>query len=315
MDSSTPPLLTSARTHRGLVHHSNEDAYRVLDLEESASVLLLCDGMGGMGRGDLASSLAVQDLAEVLAGLSAIGPTVLRHALIHADQRVRQELCTEAEGLAGCTAVVVHIHQGYAHVGWAGDSRAYLLRDGQVVERTRDHKLVEDLIDSGEMSAWEARRSDLGRVVTRALGGRPLHAPPCEPAVLSRPWMLQTGDQLVLCSDGLSDLVEDQELARIVGSHRPSAATEILMDMALARGGHDNITVLIAHWTGRPASEEDYPTQPLDLPTRAGEVVQGTPMPAPPRARAANGALALAVFAVGMAALFLAVLSMWVAAS
>jgi serine/threonine protein phosphatase PrpC len=300
-------LEVHARTHAGLLHPRNEDSFRVVDVPGGGALLVVCDGMGGMGRGDEASALAASDLVDSLASVSAAGVTVIRHALLHADERVRRELCSGPEGLTGCTAVVVHVVRGHALVGWAGDSRAYHIRERGVVARTRDHKLVEDLVDAGELTPEEARVSSLSRVVTRAIGGRARSAPPVVPAVLPEPWRLETGDALLLCSDGLCDLVNDAEIADVVGRYPPPVASEILVDTALARGGHDNITAIVAVWRGPPGTADEFPTQPINL-----EGLASTVRPAPTRRETDGASLkgaALFAFALTVLAVVAVVLA------
>lgn len=238
-------LRIHGSTHPGNVHPKNEDSHAIVRLPDGAWLLIVCDGMGGMGRGDQASQLAV---VEIETGFREATGTIedrMRDAIAHADLAVREALCTTGQGYAGSTVVMVHVHEGVAHVGWVGDSRVYLVRDGRVVERTRDHKLVQELVDSGQLTAEEARRSALSSVITRALGGRPPGAPAVQAATLDAPWTLAPGDRVVLCSDGLSDLMEDEELPGFLADLTPHAAADRLVGIAVSRGGHDNITTIV----------------------------------------------------------------------
>ncbi|MBX2800942.1 MAG: protein phosphatase 2C domain-containing protein [Myxococcales bacterium] len=245
-------LRTSARSDQGMVHERNEDAFEVVDTEEGGRLLIVCDGMGGMGRGDEASRLAVDALKALLQpGAEPPPDERLGAAIQAADARVREELCDPAVvAQPGATAVLVYVMDGAAHVCWAGDSRAYLFRDGHMVGRTRDHKLVEDLVDSGQMTPHEAKHSSLSHVVTRALGGKPPKEDPVEPDHMPASWKLMTGDRILVCSDGLSDLVDDDELATLSRDGKIDDITQRLVDLANERGGHDNITCILAHWDG-----------------------------------------------------------------
>src|SRR5688500_5989844 len=177
----TLPLRAHSLTHPGLHHPRNEDTFNVLPTSEGGLLLVVCDGMGGMGRGAEASRLAVHVLSAEMSRSEGLPPDRMRHALRVADQRVREDLCVEGGELPGSTAVMVYVIEGVAHVAWVGDSRAYLIRDGRVVFRTRDHKLVEELVDAGQLTPEEARDSALAHVVTRALGGRSLNEPAVHP--------------------------------------------------------------------------------------------------------------------------------------
>ncbi|HHO51211.1 MAG TPA: serine/threonine-protein phosphatase [Deltaproteobacteria bacterium] len=279
-----PKLRTHAQTDRGLLHDRNEDSWAVIDTEEGGRLLVVCDGMGGMGRGDEASRLAVDSLVEAMTSLSEGSPTErMGIAIQAADVQVRDELCEDAGSQPGSTVVMVYVCGGAAHVAWAGDSRAYLVRDGAIVDRTRDHKLVEDLIDTGQLSREEARHSSLAHVVTRALGGRPSTEPAVRAATLGYPWKLMHGDRVLVCSDGLSDLVEDTEIPELVEAGSPEEVTAALVDLANARGGHDNITCIMAIWDG-PSWEEDDVATPvmassrLDIPDVRGH---SAPDPSP----------------------------------
>lgn len=256
----TLPLRVHAATHVGLVHHTNEDSWTVTPCDDGALLLLVCDGMGGMGRGDEASKLAVESIQESMLASRGLPPERMRQAIRAADVTVREVLCAEHRGHPGSTAVMAYVIDGAAHVAWVGDSRAYLIRDHRVVERTRDHKLVEELVAAGQITPEEAKTSSLAHVVTRALGGRGPEESPVKPANLGHPWKLVHGDVILLCSDGLCDLVEDDELPALVEGLAPDRATEVLVETALERGGHDNITCIFARWEGATYKEDDVAT-------------------------------------------------------
>jgi serine/threonine protein phosphatase PrpC len=254
------PLATSATTHPGLLHPKNEDSHAVFETEEGGIVLLVCDGMGGMGRGDEASRLAVDLLRAELTGGRGFPPDRLRIALRRADDEVRRQLCSSGEGNPGSTAVVVYVLDGAGHVAWVGDSRAYHLRRGVVIERTRDHKLVEELVDSGQLTPAQARASALAHVVTRALGGRSVREATVKPGSPGHVWKLLRGDRVVVMSDGVCDLLDDDEIARVTCEGTIEGARDRLVEIALKRGGHDNITAVVAEWTGPDWVEEEIAT-------------------------------------------------------
>ncbi len=278
-DAPTAPLLYAA-TDPGLVHHTNEDSWAALDTADGALVLMVCDGMGGMGHGDEASQLAIRCLIEELSdGAADPGPAMLG-ALTRIDVRIRDALCAGGKGLPGTTAVLAWIREGWAQVGWVGDSRAYWIRGRAVVERTRDHKLVEELIAAGQLTETEAKNSMLSHVVTRAIGGRS----PDEVAVegsLTGPWALEAGDRVVLCSDGVCDLLSDEEIAGAVGGTDPKAGGDALVRLAIERGGHDNITAIVL-LASAPSAAVPQPRGTL----RGTSVSAKEPPPPAPAARA-----------------------------
>lgn len=264
MPDPTSEISLATGTHIGLVHHTNEDSLATFPTEDGGHALVVCDGMGGMGRGDEASRIAVEVIEEQLSTGRGFAPERMRSAVMAADVRMRRKLSVPGN-TPGATAVIVHVENALAHVCWAGDSRAYLVRDGTVVDRTRDHKLVNELIAAGELTEEEAKRSTLAHVITKALGGRGPSEPVVQPDVLLQPWKLKTGDHLVLCSDGLCDLVDDVELPTILGERTPEEAVKALTDVALGRGGHDNISIIVARWDGEDFDEETKQTPVMSV--------------------------------------------------
>jgi protein phosphatase len=261
----TLPLRTYATTHVGHHHPRNEDAHAIVPLDQGRAVLLVvCDGMGGMGRGDEASRIALASIEASMTAVDAgLPPDRMRDALRKADVEVRNALCTGIDGMPGSTAVLVYVTEGAAHVAWVGDSRAYLVRDGAIVDRTRDHKLVDELVEAGQITHDEAKTSAFAHVVTRALGGRPVHEPQVHPAQLGYPWKLRTGDRILVCTDGITDLVTDPELPNLLASQPPAEAAEALVRIALDRGGHDNITCIVAAWDGPSFEDEEGRVAPI----------------------------------------------------
>jgi len=181
--------------------------------------------------------------------------------LQRADVDVREALCGNMRGMPGSTAVLVYVIEGQAHVAWVGDSRAYLVRRGRVVERTRDHKLVDELVAAGQLTPEEAEQSTLTHVVTRALGGRDPSEPPVDVAVLGHPWQLDRDDVILVCSDGISDLVRDAEVPSLIADGaKPKEGAAKLVQVALERGGHDNITAIVGRWHGPALPRSADPT-------------------------------------------------------
>jgi serine/threonine protein phosphatase PrpC len=214
-------------------------------------LIMLADGMGGHNAGEIASELAVTAIRDAL--LDVLTPEMLDTKLIKSDEALREAVIYANEEIheqanrriecagMGTTVVITLFHEDkvtYAHVG---DSRIYRLRHGEIKQLTQDHSLVQEMIDNGYLSQEEAMVSSSRNLITRALG----IAPDVEVDV--RTELLDGDDVYLLCSDGLSDLLNEQDMARIVYSQRDSlgAAAQHLVDLANERGGTDNISVIL----------------------------------------------------------------------
>jgi len=205
---------------------------------------VVCDGMGGHAAGREAAELAVATVFEVFDRApdgSPPGPLLVQ-ALSEASRRVHEMRTSEvALGRPGATAVAVLMHAHGSEVAHVGDSRVYLVHEGQVFRMTRDHSIVQELVDRGLLTPQQAAHHPDANRITRALG----MAPEVEIELRPQPVHHVAGDAFVLCSDGLCDLVEDHEILAIVGSEPAAQAVGKLVDLANARGGHDNITVVV----------------------------------------------------------------------
>ncbi|MFK7930336.1 MAG: PP2C family serine/threonine-protein phosphatase [Myxococcota bacterium] len=232
-----------AHTDIGPSSDENQDAFLAIDTTDGGRLLLVCDGMGGMGNGAEAARLAVERLELLLVGGGA--QSTLRAALQETDKHLRKTLVDPGPGRPGTTAIVALVREDRATIGWAGDSRGMHIRNGRVLARTTDHKLVEELMAAGHLSRERANKSHLSHVVTRCLGGRKSEEEGVEPEVLPKPWALEPGDALVLCSDGLTDVVDEVEIASIVANATAEIASKALVQAALDAETHDNTTVLV----------------------------------------------------------------------
>jgi PPM family protein phosphatase len=205
---------------------------------------VVCDGMGGHASGREAAELALATIVEVMDRATEIAPPAraLRAAIEEANRRVHAMQTSEvAMGRPGATVVAVVLHAQGTEVAHVGDSRAYLVHQGQIVRLTRDHSIVQELVDRGLLAPELAPHHPEANRITRALG----ISAEVEPELRPEPVRHVSGDALVLCSDGLSDLVLDQEILDIVGGEPAAQAAGKLVDLANARGGHDNVTVAI----------------------------------------------------------------------
>ena len=227
-----------SRTHVGLRRKVNEDSLLV---RTERGLWAVADGMGGHEAGDVASA----KVTEALLGLPIVyGLEALVDSAISALQSVNRDLIelagsTDVERSIGTTVVGLAIAGNRYGCFWAGDSRAYLLRQGELVQLSRDHSLVQSLMDAGMLTPAEAVDHPNANIITRAVGVAP------ELQVETVVGDVQAGDQFVLASDGVTRLVDDRELAEQLGTGTMEEAADRLIDMVLARGAPDNATLVI----------------------------------------------------------------------
>lgn len=221
-------------SHPGRLREANEDAILT---DPSGALWAVADGMGGYGHGDLAADIVIEQLARLPHGIPG---EAVAGALMAANDAIRAQ--ARARGLAamGATAVAALVGGGRAVIYWAGDSRAYLLRGGALVPLTRDHSLVQDLVDRGGLARADARSHPQGHVVTRAVGAaEQLDVDHAEAE-------LAAGDTLLLCSDGLTACVPEAEIAgALAAGPEPEATCRRLVAAALERGAPDNVSVVV----------------------------------------------------------------------
>jgi protein phosphatase len=251
-------LKSHGMTDVGRLRDHNEDSFVV---QKETGLYVVCDGMGGHAGGEVASRIAVETIRDFVVNhqdghwpfgreeeISSAGD-MLRNAALLANRRITERI--EAEpwlARMGTTMVSALVESdGTTHVANVGDSRAYLWRDGSLRQLTSDHSWVNEQVQRGVLSRAEAEVHPLKNVITRALGARDTMA------VDLVPERLQAGDRLLLCSDGLTGMVDDGEIAGILGSQdaTPEEMCGQLVAAANAAGGEDNITVVIIR-AGRP---------------------------------------------------------------
>lgn len=238
----TMAFETGARTDRGLVRSENEDCYFA---DPAAGLWAVADGMGGHAAGAFASRKVVDALATV--GRTASGDDLIARVasrLVWAHDGLRQIAADKGLGIIGTTVVVLMVH-GRSFAGlWSGDSRLYRLRDGELERLSRDHSEVEELVARGILGREEAE-SWIGRnAITRAVGVHDEFEYEVVRGDVAR------GDVFVLCSDGLTLHVPDEEIGEIAGAVDAERAAAELVDLAVKRGGEDNVTVVVARCTG-----------------------------------------------------------------
>jgi serine/threonine protein phosphatase PrpC len=256
-------LTVVAQTDIGLVRKTNEDAFVIADLTggslldgqpiakfevgQRGVLLAVSDGMGGHKSGEVASALVVESLRRSMALQPAHGPSdaLLEKAALQANLDVWTAARLPGREGMGATLTAVFVHDRTAYIAEVGDSRAYLVRGGQIKQVTRDQSYVQLMVDSGAMAAEEARTSDFSSVILQAMGMKETVQ-----VALGR-LELRERDCFVLCSDGLSGLVSAEEIrATVLTAGRPDAVCTQLVELALKRGGGDNVTVIVAGVSG-----------------------------------------------------------------
>jgi len=238
-------------THAGKVRQNNEDALLVGEGEDE-KLFVVADGIGGFEAGEVASSLAV----DVLKDLQPDEP--FKAAIGEANRRIVAAGRGD-EKLSGMGTTVVAIRFGgkqgepVAEVAHVGDSRAYLMRGGDMNPITEDHSLVAELVRSGDLTRDQAAEHPQKNLITRALGAD--EEVDVDTAILS----VEAGDRILLCSDGLSDMVSEAGISEILAESpdHPERAARGLLSAALDAGGNDNITVVVVDVKERPAREAD----------------------------------------------------------
>jgi serine/threonine protein phosphatase PrpC len=229
-------------TDQGPVRDHNEDAFA---LNDAAGVWAVADGMGGHSRGDFASSL----LRESLMTAPPLGDARaqlqdLVSRVETANARLRAE--AEATGAAaiGSTLVSLLISGPHGLFAWIGDSRGYLLRDGTMRQSTKDHSVVQALVDRGQLAAEDAEKHPHAHVLTRAVGAADKAEFEYAQTELFR------GDRVLLCSDGLTRTLTEADIAAILhGAATPAAAAEALVAAALRAQAQDNVTAVVIEMT------------------------------------------------------------------
>ena len=212
---------------------------------EMGRLVLVADGVGGGNAGRTASRLAVDAILERYYESVGVDPGQALRQAIEAANAAVYSFARQAGGTAGSTVTAALLHDQWAYVANVGDSRTYLIRDGKVEWRTTDHTVTQEKIDSGLLTSSQAASDPDHHVLTRSLGAGPTVA------VDLNHFALQPGDRLVLCSDGLSGVVTDDEICKIVLKHSPRRAVKKLISLANKRGGPDNISVVVVRVPGK----------------------------------------------------------------
>ena len=223
----------------GRRRESNEDAFLV---DARTHLYVIADGMGGYAAGEVASRIAIDSLKESLTGpFDGAAAVRLQDAVHAANVRICDSQAQADQRQMGTTLVAMVVDDERAVIGHVGDSRAYLLRDGELQRLTSDHSWVNEQVKLGLLSDEAAQRHPMRNIVTRALGSR------TEATAELREEGMQPGDVFLLCSDGLNTMVPDSEIEAILrrSGKSPEHACRELVSRANERGGEDNTTVVV----------------------------------------------------------------------
>ncbi|MFC7402984.1 PP2C family protein-serine/threonine phosphatase [Citricoccus sp. GCM10030269] len=254
-------------SHRGLRRQLNEDSLVV-----TGNLFAVADGMGGHEAGEVASRICVETLAagvkEVRNDLTA---DELQQLMVTADDAIRQVGGSRAGTTLAGAAIVRELQGLYWMVFNVGDSRTYRLSEGDFTQVSVDHSEVQEMVDQGYLTSEEARHHPRRHVITRALG--------TGEASEADFWMLSVhdGDRLMVCSDGLTSEVTDQEIRKeLAENHSPQDAVDVLIRRALDGGGRDNITVIVVDVEDTEAEDERVITSPRSTEKDEGDEHQTT---------------------------------------
>lgn len=235
-----------AKTDRGNVRDSNQDAYAVGEFSDEVVWAVVCDGMGGAAGGNIASALAVKVISDKINASynekmrDSSVKNMLDSALTAANIEVYDfaEAKPDLKGM-GTTVICAIVRDNQAYIAHAGDSRAYVINNGSINQITKDHSMVQDLLSSGRITAEEAEHHPNKNIITRAVGVD--KSIKIDFAQID----LNDDDTLLLCTDGLSNYVSNEEITELMSDGKHYAFADRLVQKANFNGGGDNITVVI----------------------------------------------------------------------
>lgn len=225
----------------GRKRQKNEDSYLIND---ELNLFIVADGMGGHAGGEYASRIAIQTIEQkfqdTAKAASDESESILRSAIQDAGMKIvaKAEEDRALKGM-GTTVIALHLDGKRGLLAHVGDSRGYLFRDGVLEQLTEDHSLVNEQVKSGLITAEEAKTHQFKNIITRSVGV----TPEVEVDLVTK--KLKPGDSFLLCSDGLSNLVEAREMERELREKEPILAAKFMVDLANKRGGDDNITLVL----------------------------------------------------------------------
>jgi serine/threonine protein phosphatase PrpC len=282
-NSAGMEIIGAMRTDTGLVRTLNEDSVAwVTPHDDDAatkrgSLALVADGIGGHAAGEVASALAADVIRRLYYDLDGPIPQVLANAFAAANRAIIEyaQEHPECRGM-GTTCTVLAFRDSHAWLAHIGDCRAYLLRDRHLSQLSQDQTLVAKLVSEGTITQAEADRSPMHNVILQALGT----TSNIKPMIGTKGLPLQSGDILILCSDGVSNMVPDDKIAEVASRLPPQEACDALIEAALAAGGHDNASLgVFSVTTGAARKRVEPTTRRIKLPIGANQNPSSSPLP------------------------------------
>lgn len=231
-------------TDRGLRRDSNQDSCLI---NKELGLFVVADGMGGHSGGEVASSMAVETVEEMMLQKDAQKKSpreLILHCYEEASRRIFDKAANERPELSGMgtTMVMAYVRGKNIYVGNVGDSRCYLFKKPQLWQITEDHSLLNEQLRAGVMSEEQVRQFVGRNVITRSVG----YEREVYPDIIERE--IAPGEIFLMCSDGLSGLVDDKKICEILNQNTPDKAVKACVEQALANGGDDNVTVMLVHF-------------------------------------------------------------------
>ncbi|GMR09564.1 MAG: hypothetical protein BMS9Abin28_0383 [Anaerolineae bacterium] len=267
-------LTVAALSHPGEAREINEDRYSVTYYKRESdqmpvTLAIVADGIGGHQAGEVAAQISVDEVSGAMADASGDDPvTELSKAITSVGRSISKSSMQDGalQGMGSTIATAMVVGRRLYTVS-VGDSRTYLIRSGEIQQISIDHTWVQEAINHGILTPEEARNHPNAHVLHRHLGGDQDPKPDArlrlstdesdEASEANQGLKLTAHDQILICSDGLTDLVDDQEILEALSEHSPEEAARALVDMARARGGHDNITLVIVEVPDKDAARSN----------------------------------------------------------
>ncbi len=263
-------IAGAIRTDVGCVRQLNEDFVAFIasagpsQARDFGALALVADGMGGHAAGEVASALALEVVRRVYYSLDKIASEALRAAFDAANRAIFDYAAKHPDCAGmGTTCTALGVRDNLLWLAHVGDSRAYLMRDGRLVQLSDDQTLHAQLVRDGVMSPEDAGKGAGSNVILQALGTRL----DVEPTIWTEGLPLRQGDIVILCSDGLTNLVSDARIAEVVSKNPPPEACRLLIDAARRGGGHDNISVgvFVAETDGAGRTADQAATKRINI--------------------------------------------------
>ncbi|MDQ1353717.1 MAG: family protein phosphatase [Acidobacteriota bacterium] len=263
-------LIYAGKSDKGKLRKANEDFFACQKINSDEYLFVVADGMGGHQAGDVASKLGTETFVHRYYELREANtpiPEALKESISRANEEILEKATADLKKRGmGTTFSAVVLTDMKAHIVHVGDSRIYITRDNEIVRLTTDHTFVEKMVEEGRLTEEEARDHPQKNILYMSLGARQSFAPE-----LSESFNLKKGDILVLCSDGLNNMVTDDQIKEFVTSHPPQKAVEKLIKLANENGGLDNITLLVILVDGYKIKSSEK-TEPIKIVKQRGKI-------------------------------------------